>query len=139
MLAAAPAPPTAPPADGILARVEVEPAAVVTHLGAGRSWSREGARIRTALDDPAGWTPAAASGPADGGAELSAAVRDAPDGQVGVFARSHGGTIGLVGVHGGVVTVGLGGACRGCPAAWFTPHRRPERGLRQRCPGPVEI
>lgn len=145
-------------ADGTLARITVEPAAVVTSLGPDHGWEREGARVRTALhaalEEPAGWIMATeadagsdggedgdgAGGRADGDdALLRAAVRETLAGQVGDFARSHGGTIELVDVTDGVVTVRLGGTCHGCPASWFTLHLRLERALRRRHPGLREI
>ena len=135
-------------ADGTLERVTAEPAAVVTRLGAGRSWGRDGASVRTALHaalaEPAGWGPADGKDTGTGSrsaddALLYAAARDVLAGTVGDFARSHGGAIELVGVHRGVVTVRLGGACRGCPASWLTLHQRLERELRRRCPGLVEV
>lgn len=141
-LVRAPAPLAALLADGTLAHVAVEPAAVVTDLAAGRSWAREGARVRTALhaalDDPAGWATAATPDGRDD-ALLYAVARDVLAGPVGDFARSHGGRIDLVDVRGGVVTVRLGGACHGCPASWFTLHRRVERELRRRHPGLLEV
>ncbi|MEU3983781.1 NifU family protein [Streptomyces sp. NPDC026672] len=58
---------------------------------------------------------------------------------MGDLARSHGGTIELVDVCDGVVSVRLRGACHGCPAAWFTLHQRLERLLRRCHPGPLEV
>ncbi|MEU5093576.1 NifU family protein [Streptomyces sp. NPDC020996] len=142
-MAAVPAPLEALLADGTLSRIAVEPSAVVTDLAEGRSWSREGARVRSALhaalDDPAGWTPAADGDGSYADTAACAAARDVLAGPVGDFARSHGGTIDLVDVRDGVVTVRLGGACHGCPAAWFTLHNRLERELLRRLPGPLEI
>ncbi|GAA0904851.1 NifU family protein [Streptomyces thermoalcalitolerans] len=138
-----PAPLAALLADGTLDRITMEPAAVVTRLGAGRSWAQDGASVRTALHaalaDPAGWVPAAGPDRFDDDALLYAAAREVLAGAVGDFARSHGGTIELVGVRDGVVTVRLGGACHGCPASWLTLHQRLERQLRRRHPGPVEV
>jgi Fe-S cluster biogenesis protein NfuA len=137
-LAAVPAPLATLLTDGTLAEITTEPAAVVTRLGSGRSWPVDGSRVRTAihaaLADPAGWIPAHDAG--DDGIDtlLRAVVGDLLDGAVGQFARSHAGAIELVGVHDGVVTVRLGGACRGCPAARITLHQRLERELRRRCP-----
>lgn len=138
--------------DGTLARITVEPTAVVTRLGEDRGWSREGARVRTALhtalDDPAGWVMTAE---ADGTGETGDGLRAREDalihattqellaGHVGDFARGHGGTIELVDVSDRVVTVRLGGSCHGCPAAWFTLHMRLERHLRKRHPELREV
>ncbi|SFL92188.1 Fe-S cluster biogenesis protein NfuA, 4Fe-4S-binding domain [Streptomyces pini] len=125
--------------DGTLTRIELEGEAVVTRLGADRTWAREGPRVRSALHaalgDPAGWIPATGGAPRDDDARLYDTARAVIAGQVGDFARSHGGRIELVGVRDGVVTVRLGGACHGCPASWFTLHQRLERRLRQRHPG----
>ncbi|KES08420.1 hypothetical protein BU52_05180 [Streptomyces toyocaensis] len=132
-------------ADGTLAHVSVEPAAVVTRIGEGHCWRADGARVRTALhkalEDPAGWSPAA---DADAGRSrddtaLGTAARDLIAGPVGERARSHGGAIELVGVHDGVVTVRLDGACHGCPAAMLTLHHWLERLLRRQCPQLVEV
>jgi Fe-S cluster biogenesis protein NfuA len=122
-------------ADGTLAQVRLAPPAVVTVLATGREWSREGARVRSALHaalaDPAGWRPAAR-----GDDELRSAAHRllAGEGDVGRFAASHGGGIELVDVRDGVVTVRLRGACHGCPAATHTLRQRLENGLRAQCP-----
>ncbi|MEV6923643.1 NifU family protein [Dactylosporangium sp. NPDC051485] len=140
-LAAVPAPLAVLLADGTLAEVVAEPAAVVTRLGRGRSWSAEGPRVRTALhgalDEPTGWI--AAHGPQGQGpgpdALLYAMAQQLLDGAAGQFARSHGGAIELLHVRDGVVTVRLGGACHGCLGAGRTLHQRLELQLRRRCPG----
>lgn len=137
-LAAVPAPLTALLADGTLTQIVAEPAAVLTCLAVGRDWRAEGPRVRTAihaaLDDPAGWIPARPAGDDGTDTRLYAMVRDLLDGAVGQFARSHGGGIELVRVHGGVVTVRLAGACHGCLAASITLRLRLERDLRRRYP-----
>jgi len=125
-------------ADGTLAEIVVEPAGVVTRLGPGDDWAAAGPRVRVALHaalaEPAGWTVASDIDDRAGDASLHAMVRQLLDGAAGQFARSHGGSIDLVGVRDGVVTVRLGGACHGCPAARITLHQRLERHLRQQCP-----
>jgi Fe-S cluster biogenesis protein NfuA len=137
-LAAVPAPLTALRADGTLTDIGVEPAAVVTRLGPGRTWHREGPRVRAALhaalEDPAGWHPADTGPVPDDDDRLRAAARQLLDGPVGEFTGSHGGGIELIDVRGGVVTVRLTGACHGCPAARITLRQRLERQLRQRFP-----
>ncbi|MFE1895116.1 NifU family protein [Streptomyces yangpuensis] len=142
-LAEVPEPLAALLADGTLAQIALEGDAVVTRLGADRTWPREGARIRsalhTALDDPDGWIPVTSSAACDDDALLYGVAREVLAGQVGDFARSHGGRIDLVGVRDGIVTVRLGGACHGCPASWFTLHQRLERQLRRRHPGLREV
>ena len=81
--------------DGTLSAVQVEDGAVLTLLGDGRSWRREGARVRTALVDalgaPRSWR--GVTGAHDVGPDevLEAAARQIADGPVGAFARSHGG------------------------------------------------
>ncbi|MHB9857004.1 NifU family protein [Streptomyces sp. YIM S03343] len=128
--------------DGTLDQVTVEPAAVVTSLGAGRSWRGDGPRVRTALhtalEDPDGWHTGAGTGTGTD-EQLYEAAQDVLTELVGPHARSHGGSIELVDVRDGVVSVRLGGACHGCPAAWFTLHQRLERLLRRRCPYLVEV
>ncbi|WP_433305362.1 NifU family protein [Actinoplanes sp. CA-030573] len=135
--AAVPAPLAALLADGTLAQVLLEPAAVETRLGPGGDWAHDGARVRTALHaalaDRDGWAPAAGS---EGGNDeaLRSAAEDLLAGDLGRFAASHGGGIALLDVSEGVVTVRLDGACHGCPAARQTLGRRFEEGLRRRCP-----
>ncbi|MFE6280946.1 NifU family protein [Streptomyces sp. NPDC057877] len=142
-LAEAPAPLAALLADGTLTRITVEPTAVVTVLGPDRRWTREGPRVRTALhaalDDPTGWVPADDTGPGHDDAVLYAVAREVLAGPVGDLARSHGGSIDLVDVSDDIVTVRLGGACHGCPAAWVTLHRRLEHQLRRRHPALREV
>ncbi|MFC4148709.1 NifU family protein [Micromonospora mangrovi] len=123
--------------DGTLAQVRVEPAAIVTTLHPGRQWSRDGARVRTALHaalaDPAGWAPANSSGEPDDG-PLRDAAQQLLNGPVGDLARSHGGHIELVDVRDGTVTVTLAGACHGCPAARTTLRQGLEEQLRRHHP-----
>ncbi|WP_185930949.1 MULTISPECIES: NifU family protein [unclassified Streptomyces] len=141
-LAEVPAPLAALLADGTLARITAERAAVVTCLGPDRTWAEEGARVRSALHAalgrPAGWIPVTATDHSDD-TLLHDVAREVLAGEVGDFARSHGGVIDLVDVRDGVVTVRLGGACRGCPASWITLHQRLERHLRRRHPGLREV
>jgi Fe-S cluster biogenesis protein NfuA len=140
--AAVPPPLAALLADGTLAEVRLEPAAVETTLGPGGDWSRDGARVRTALHsalaDRDGWVPAAGS-EKTGDESLRATAQRLLDGDLGRFAASHGGSIQLIGVLDGVVTVRLEGACHGCPAARLTLGRRFEQQLRQRCPQLLKV
>ena len=142
-LAEVPAPLAALLTDGTLAQITLEGEAVVTRLGADRTWPQEGARVRTALhaalDDPAGWIPVTGTAPCEDDAQLYGVAVELLAGEVGDFVRSHGGSIDLVDVRNGVVTVRLGGACHGCPASWFTLHQRLERRLRRRHPGLREV
>ncbi|MXM65345.1 NifU family protein [Streptomyces sp. HUCO-GS316] len=142
-LAGVPAPLAALLADGTLAQITLESGAVVTRLGADRTWPREGARVRTALHaalgDPEGWVRDTGTAACDDDAQLYAAAQEVLAGQVGDFARSHGGSIDLVDVRDGIVTVRLGGTCHGCPASWFTLHQRLERRLRRLHPALREV
>jgi Fe-S cluster biogenesis protein NfuA len=121
--------------DGTLVRVEVEPAAVLTSIGLGRTWRDEGARVRTAictaLETPLMWV---ARDPGELDDIVRMAVVDAIAGDSGKFIRSHGGEVELVSVHGGDVQVRLGGACEHCPAFAFTLSSRFEADVRARCP-----
>ena len=125
--------------DGTLAEVSIDPSAVVTRLGSGRRWDTDGPRVRTAihaaLEDRDGWIAAGEPDDRHGDAALLAATKQLLDGPVGGFIHSHGGSIELLGVHDGVVTVRLAGACNGCPAARITLHQRLESELRRCCPG----
>lgn len=81
--------------DGTLSAVQVEDGAVLTLLGDGRNWRREGARVRTALVDalgaPRSWRGVAGAHDVGPDEVLEAAARQIADGPVGAFARSHGG------------------------------------------------
>ncbi|WP_424884565.1 NifU family protein [Streptomyces sp. SAI-126] len=143
-LAEVPAPLAALLAEGALAQITLEVEAVVTCLGADRTWPEEGARVRSALhaalDDPTGWiTVTGGTAPCDDDAQLYGVAREVLAGEVGDFARSHGGSIELIDVRDGIVTVRLGGTCHGCPASWFTLHQRLESRLRRRHPGLREV
>lgn len=61
---------------------------------------------------------------------LAAAVDTVLAGDFGNFVASHGGAITVCGVHDGVVTVALSGACAHCTAAEWTLRMRLERDLR---------
>lgn len=122
--------------DGTLAPLEVEPTAVLTRLRPGRTWRREGARVRTALQGalalPEQWSPTVAVSPDD---VLRAVVHEVIDGEVGAYVRSHGGRIELLDVRDGHVRVRLNGACTHCPAARLTLGERFETAVRARYPG----
>lgn len=137
VVAALPDPLAALRDDGTLAQVRVEPAAIVTTLRPGRQWSRDGARVRTALHaalaEPTGWAPADDRGEPDDG-PLRDAAQGLLDGPLGDLARSHGGHIELVDVRDSTVTVKLTGACHGCPAARTTLRRGLEDQLRRHHP-----
>lgn len=139
VVAAAPPPLARLLADGTLAELRLEPAAVLTRLGPRHSWGDQGPRVRgalhAALGEPGGWHVVPDSGARAGDTELRTLTQQLLDGPVGQFAAAHGGRIDLVDVRDGVVTVWLAGACHGCPAARSTLHGQLERRLRQRYPG----
>ncbi len=59
---------------------------------------------------------------------------------VQAYARSHGGRIELVGVSAeGIVTVRMGGACKGCPLADITLKLGIENQLRTLVPGVAKV
>lgn len=138
VVAAAPPPLAGLLADGTLAELRLEPAAVVTRLGPRRSWLDQGPRVRgalhAALGEPDGWHVVPDSGAWAGDAVLRSLAQQLLDGPVGQFAAAHGGRIDLVEARDDVVTVRLAGACNGCPAARSTLHGQLERRLRQRYP-----
>ena len=78
--------------DGTLSAVQVEDGAVLTLLGDGRSWRREGARVRTALVDalgaPRSWRGVAGAHDVGPDEVLEAAARQIADGPVGAFAAA---------------------------------------------------
>ena len=118
--------------DGTLSAVQVEDGAVLTLLGDGRSWRREGARVRSALVDALG-----APGSWKGG---EAARASGPDDSLEAAARQiAGGSLVVRSVRDGVVEIAMEGACDDCPAAEITMHARFEHLLRRRCPWLVEV
>lgn len=139
------------------AAVEVTPAAVTITLREPLTWRRDGARLRSALTSalalPAEWTTAdpdasrtsGTSGADDAGtiadldAHLRRLVQEAIDGAPGDYVRSHHGSVSLVDVTAGCVTLRLTGACSTCPASAFTLHRHFEAELRRRCPELVSV
>ncbi len=129
-------------ADGTLDEVRVLPGCIATRAAAGTDWRRAGADVRravaAALAEPSGWE-VLPLGPATDDARLAEAARDLLAGQVGDYARSHGGSIELVDVSGGVVAVRLRGTCHGCPASTLTLRHQLEARLREREPGLVAV
>lgn len=136
---------------GVLARVRARPGLVTTTIADDKTWTTHGASVRTALYDDLSALAAGTPWPtpegkaSDGGGvpvddeQVAAEVRRLLDGPVGAVAASHGGSISLIGVEGGVVTVELHGACHGCPAAENTLGRRIEAELRRLHPGVREV
>lgn len=127
-------------ADGTLAGVVVTASAVVTTLGAGRSWRVEGGRVRDAVQlgvgDPRAWAPPPGASPDDA---LRLAVLEVVAGDVGAYVRSHGGQIELERVADGAVEVRMSGACSHCPAADVTLSGRFETALRALHPQVREV
>lgn len=118
-----------------------EPGALVLRLNGQNTWGSVGSDVRQALlhaltagswsiipDAPTVDAPSVALDDD----ELAVGVRRLLAEDVGLVAASHGGSIELIDVTDGVVHVQLEGACRGCPAASMTLHRRLEDTLRHR-------
>jgi Fe-S cluster biogenesis protein NfuA len=128
---------------GLVAGLEVEPAAVLVTLADGRSWREDGAMVRTALHaalgDPDAWVPSPVAASLDEDALLARVADQVLTGPAGDFVRSHGGVVELVDATGGVVSVRLSGACRGCPATGTTLRDRLERALRTAYPSLKEL
>lgn len=121
--------------DGMLKELTIEPTAIRTRLGVGRSWRFEGSRVRAALQtaaaSPGQWVPAEAT---SSDAVLRMAVPQAIDGEVGAYVRSHGGSVELLSVGDGVVVVKLDGSCAHCPASDITLTTRFEKAVRASYP-----
>lgn len=128
-------------ADGTLTEVRVLPGCVITRARSAGDWSRCGAAVRSAVAaavaEPTGWRVDESASPDD--ELLAGAVHRLLAGDIGDYVRSHGGAIELVHVRHGVVTVGLLGACHGCPASAFTLRARFERRLREEYPALVAV
>ncbi|MBZ5734111.1 NifU family protein [Nocardioides sp. TRM66260-LWL] len=127
--------------EGLLVHVEVEPAAVLLELAPAHTWAASGDVVRGALQDaltdPEGWVPADGDDPAR--EHLAAAAREVLAGEVGAYARSHGGSLELVAVHDGVVDVELRGTCDGCPAAGRTLEDRVLTAIRSLDPSVTAV
>lgn len=130
-------------ADGVVGSVYAEPAALLVTLGPSATWAGDGAEVRRALHDalarPEAWRPGAGAVRCSGDEALADAARCVLDGAAGAFVRSHGGTVELVGARDGVVSVRMGGSCRGCPAMAFTLGARLETALRAAYPSLKEL
>lgn len=121
--------------DGVLTGFTVGRDHVTTTLAAGHTWPTVAPLVRAAV---AGAVAEARQGPApDTDGALTRAAEHVL-GLVAPYAAGHAGAITLRAVHGGVVEVELGGACRGCPAASTTLQGRVARGLAGE-PGFVEV
>lgn len=111
---------------GVIAEASTARGRIDTRLGAGRSPAVDGPAIRSALyevlsadggwPDPTGETSVARA--ADD--EIAVAVADVLAGDFGEYTATHGGSVELVGVANGIVSVKLAGQCHGCAAADHT-------------------
>lgn len=126
--------------DGTLADLTIEPTAIRTRLGVGRSWRIEGKRVRAALQSaaatPEQWIPGEDSA---SDAVLTMAVQQVIEGEVGDYVRSHGGSVELLNVDDGTVEVRLDGACAHCPASEVTLTTRFEKAVRASYPAVKKI
>ncbi len=126
-------------AAGVVRRVAGLPGAVVVTLGAGRSWrSPDGAAVRTALHEaltrPDEWRLASGDDPA-----LARAVEAVLAGPAAEVVQRHGGSVRVAAVTDGTVTLEVGGACAGCPAAGLTIGTTLESAIREAVPGVREV
>ncbi len=142
--------------DGTITHAVVQPggAQLLVRLRAGVSWRQAGAGVRTALHTALArrdeWVigdevPDRNEHPPQGPdrCETDELLREAVgavlSGEFGEYLRSHGGSLELLDVTGGVVSVRFHGACHGCPAVSLTTQKRFERTLRGRCPMLVSV
>ncbi len=128
-------------AEGVVAAVRLEPAAVVVTLREGGDWRAVGARVRealvAALDEPTGWQPQGEPWTPD--EALLAAAEEVAAGSAGDYVRSHGGRVEVVSASDGVIRLRLGGTCAGCGAVARTLEATFETELRRRCPELVRV
>lgn len=135
--------PTVPPPllalidEGVLARVEAVPGEVRTWLGANRSWSAEGPRVRSLLFDALSATDDRGGDLSD--AELLDAVKDILRQEVAPVAESHGGEVTALSVDDGILTVEFDGACHGCAASGKTLSDLVAQSVRSRYPQITEV
>ena len=124
--------------EGTIDEISVGPRSVLITADSS-AWRRIGPAVRAALTDalrtPGDWLPNAMvpDDRASSDRAIEDIARDVIRTQVGDYVRSHGGRIELIDVSDGVVTVDLGGACRGCRAAHDTLRSGFEGELRRRC------
>lgn len=128
-----------------IASVQIEPGAASVLIGVvdAQRWARLAGLVQAAVGqavaDPDGWVLESPQAPDDGAPDdADALVRAAAEqvlaGRFGRFVASHGGSVELVDVTAGVVSVRFHGACDGCPISQVTLHARFEHDIRQRCP-----
>ncbi|SER90263.1 Fe-S cluster biogenesis protein NfuA, 4Fe-4S-binding domain [Propionibacterium cyclohexanicum] len=127
----------------VVSRARVNADSIDITLAPGHDWRADGAAVRHGLvvalartDEWVGGADASRLGPDD---VLRLCACELIDGPVGAIATVHGGSIELVDVSDGVVTVRMHGACRGCPAAAITMHQRLESQLRRKVPSLREV
>ncbi len=124
------------------AHIEVSPVAVLITLHDPLTWRRDGPALRTALAaalaEPQHWV-SERTPPSDLDARLRRLTQEAIAGAPGDYVRSHGGSVDLVDVSDGHVTLRLSGVCGSCPASTFTLHGRFEAELRRACPELVSV
>lgn len=125
-------------ASGVVCRIAGLPGAVVVTLGPGRSWRTDGAMVRTALHEalarPDEW---GAAGTDD--AALQRGVERVLAGPAAEVVQRHGGSVRVASVVDGTVTLEVGGACAGCPAAGLTIGTNLEHAIRDAVPGVREV
>lgn len=121
---------------GILETFDAGPGEVRTRLAGDRSWSADGALVRSALF-------AALAKPAPEAIlsddELRAAVADVVAREVAPLIASHGGAIRIHSIADGVLTVELSGACQGCPIAGRTLSALVATKVQECCPQVREV
>ena len=100
--------------DGILAAVEIGAGEIRTRLSPGRSWARDGDRVRSVLFQALSNAEAARAADAGAGAALSGQIAELIRREVAPFVDSHGGDIAIVSLDHDTLTVSLGGACGHC-------------------------
>ncbi len=124
----------------VIRLVTVEPCAVRIVLCNGRSWRRDGAAVRSALQaalaTPTQWRPRVAGTSDD---VLRAAATEVLEGEVGDYIRSHGGLLEVVDISDGRLQVAFSGTCAHCPASDITLTHRFEDAVRERFPALVGV
>jgi Fe-S cluster biogenesis protein NfuA len=137
-LRTAPAPLRALLEDGTLAALALAPDAVLTTRAEGRAWRDIAAAVRAALavalEQPEAWEVACPEG-----GLLAACLTRVLDGGAGDYIRGHGGEVTVQRVAGDEAWLGMGGACRHCPALVLTIQGTIERELRRLHPAPFRL
>lgn len=118
--------------EGVVVAVTLDADRVEVTAADGKDWRELGTRVREALADEL--AAAVQEHGADDSVLLDVASAVLEE-QVGALARTHGGSLAVLDVTEGVVTVGRSGACGHCPAASATVNRTFEEALRDQAPG----